>query len=77
MKKKKIKIFIARLLEITTIILTIVLTIKSIKYAIEIRGYNAVGGEYLIPIFGLMILYVIESIIERLEIGGKIKCLII
>ena len=67
MKKKKIKIFIARLLEITTIILTIVLTIKSIKYAIEIRGYNAVGGEYLIPIVGLMILYVIESIIERLE----------
>lgn len=67
MKKKKIKIFIARLLEITTIILTIVLTIKSIKYATEIRGYNAVGGEYLIPIFGLMILYVIESVIERLE----------
>ena len=67
MKKKKIKIFIARLLEITTIILTIVLTIKSIKYATEIRGYDAVGGEYLIPIFGLMILYVIESIIERLE----------
>ena len=67
MKKKKIKIFIARLLEIATIILTIVLTIKSIKYATEIRGYNAVGGEYLIPIFGLMILYVIESIIERLE----------
>ena len=73
MKKMKIKIFIARLLEIATIILTIVLTIKSIKYATEIRGYNAVGGEYLIPIFGLMILYVIESInviesiIERLE----------
>lgn len=67
MKKMKIKIFIARLLEIATIILTIVLTIKSIKYATEIRGYDAVGGEYLIPIFGLMILYVIESIIERLE----------
>ena len=60
--KKK---FIVRILELITIIATIILTIVSIKYANRIRGYKAFGGEYLVPVFGLIIVLVLESFLDE------------
>ena len=62
--KKK---FMVRVLEILVIIATIVLTILSINYATKIRGYKAYGGEYLIPILGLIVLFILEEIHESSE----------
>lgn len=62
--KKK---FIVRIIEILIIIATIVLTILAINYANKIRGYSAMGGEYLIPILGLLIILVIETVYEESE----------
>lgn len=62
--KKK---FIVRIIEILIIIATIILTIISIDYATRMRGYDAFGGEYLIPILGLLIVLVIETIYEESE----------
>lgn len=50
MKITNKKKFIVRILELITIIATIILTIVSIKYANRIRGYKAFGGEYLVPV---------------------------
>lgn len=69
--KKK---FLVRILEIAVIIGTIILTILAINYANKIRGHIAYGGEYLIPIGGLLIILVIETIYEESENkkrGGK------
>ena len=69
--KKK---FLVRILEMVVIIWTIILTILSISYANKIRGRIAYGGEYLIPIGGLLIILVIETIYEESESkkrGGK------
>lgn len=62
--KKK---FLVRILEIAVIIGTIILTILAINYANKIRGHIAYGGEYLIPIGGLLIILVIETIYEESE----------
>ena len=62
--KKK---FIVRILELLVLIATIILTPLAIKYATAIRGYEAVGGEYLIPILGLIIVMIIETIYEESE----------
>ncbi len=62
--KKK---FIVRILEILIIIAIIILTILSIKYATKIRGHQAFGGEYLVPVLGLIIILVLESILEESE----------
>lgn len=62
--KKK---FIVRILEILIIIATIILTILSIKYATKIRGHQAFGGEYLVPVLGLIIILILESILEESE----------
>lgn len=62
--KKK---FIVRIIEIILIIATIVLTILTVKYANQIRGYQALGGEYLILPLGLIIVMVIETIYEESE----------
>lgn len=59
------KQFIVRILEILIIIATIILTILSIKYATKIRGHQAFGGEYLVPVLGLIIILVLESILEE------------
>ena len=69
--KKK---FLVRILEILVIIGTIILTILSINYANKLRGHQAYGGEYLIPVLGLLIILVIETIYEESESkkrGGK------
>ena len=60
--KKKL---IERILELITIIATIILTIVSIEYANRIRGYKAFGGEYLVPVFGLIIVLVLESFLDE------------
>lgn len=60
--KKK---FITRILELITILGTIILTPISINYANNFRGYKGYGGEYLIPILGLLIILVIETIYEE------------
>lgn len=62
--KKK---FIIRIIELLVIIATIILTIKSIQYATIIRDYKGYGGEYLVPILGLIIVLVLESILEESE----------
>lgn len=69
--KKK---FLVRILEIVVFISTIILTILAINYANKVRGHIAYGGEYLIPIGGLLIILVIETIYEESESkkrGGK------
>lgn len=69
--KKK---FLVRILEIAVFIGTIILTILAINYANKVRGHIAYGGEYLIPIGGLLIILVIETIYEESESkkrGGK------
>ncbi len=62
--KKK---FIVRILELVVILATIIFTILGIKYATAVRGYEAVGGEYLILLLGLVIIMVIETIYEESE----------
>ncbi len=57
-KKKK---FLVRMLEIIVIIGIIIITILSINYANKLRGYQTIGGEYLIPIFGLLIILFLEE----------------
>ena len=56
--KKK---FIVRILELLVIIATIVLTPIAIKYANAVRGYEAYGGERLIPLAGMLIIMIIEE----------------
>lgn len=50
MKVSNKKKFIVRVIETIVIISTIIFTILAIKYATAVRGYDAIGGEYLIPI---------------------------
>jgi len=60
--KKK---FIARIIDLVIIIATIVLTPMAINYANAWRGYRGFGGEYLLPILGLLAILVIETILEE------------
>ncbi len=69
--KKKL---IVRILELLVIIATIILTPMAIKYATAVRGYEAVGGEYLLPIFALVIILIIETIYEESEERRKQQC---
>lgn len=64
------KKFIVRIIEIAIVIATIILTLVSINYANKIRGHIAYGGEYLIPVFGLLLILVIETIYEEKK-GSK------
>lgn len=61
------KKFIIRILELLTIIATIILTILSIQYATKLRGHQAYGGEYLVPVLGLIVILIIETIYEESE----------
>ncbi len=67
MKIKNKKKFIARMLEVIVFIATIFLTPMAINYANHLRGHQAVGGEYLVPVLGLIIILVLESILEESE----------
>ena len=66
MKINKKKLII-RILELIVIIATIITTPIAIKYATLVRGYETVGGEYLIPMLGLVIILIIETIYEESE----------
>jgi len=65
------KKFMVRILELIVIIATIVLTILSIKYANQIRGYRGFGGEYLVPILGFIVVMVIEDTYQESEKNKK------
>lgn len=70
MKKIKIvdkKKFIVRILEVLVIIATIILTVKAIAYATAIRNYKGYGGEYLVPVLGLLIILIIEDWYQESE----------
>lgn len=56
--RKKCKV---RIVQLVIIILTLILTKIAINYAFIERGYEAIGGEYLIPILGLLIVVIIED----------------
>ncbi len=62
--KKK---FIIRIIELLVIIATIILTIKAVQYATIVRGYKGYGGEYLVPVLGLILILILESILEESE----------
>lgn len=62
--KKK---FLVRIMELIVIIATIILTPMAINYANEIRGYEAFGGECLLPMLGFLIILIIETIFEESE----------
>lgn len=65
MKIINMKKFITRILDLAIIILTTILTPMAINYANEWRGYKGFGGEYLLPILGLLAILVIETIYEE------------
>lgn len=60
--KKKL---VVRTIEIIGILATIILTPIAINYANELRGHKSYGSEYLIPILGLIIIMIIETIYEE------------
>ena len=60
--KKK---FIMRILELLLSIAIIVLTILAINYANSLRASISYGGEYLIPVLGLILIYLESEKIER------------
>ena len=62
--------FITRIIETIIIVGTFILTPMAINFATIERGYKAYGGEYLIPLIGLVIIMLIETIYEE---GGKKK----
>ncbi len=66
--RKKI---IIRIIEAFVIIATIILTILAIKYATAVRGYKAFGGEYLISIINLMMIFILEEYLESEEKNDK------
>lgn len=57
--------FITRIIEVFIFIGTIILTPLSIDYATKLRGHIAYGGEYLIPILGLLLISIVETIYEE------------
>lgn len=72
MKINKPKLII-RILEILSIIATFIITPIAIDYARAWRGYEAVGGEYLIPLLTLCFIMILESILEEIERRRKEK----
>lgn len=53
-----------RIIEILILLITIKLTPAVIEYANSVRCYKAYGGEYLIPLFGLLVVFIIETAID-------------
>lgn len=67
MKISNKKKFIVRIIEAVITVATTIVTLISIDYATKIRGYVAIGGEYLIPIFGLLIILLLEEYLGNEE----------
>lgn len=64
MKIKNRKKFVARISELIILLVTIALTPMIINYATALRGHTAYGGEYLVPVLGLLVIMIIETIYE-------------
>lgn len=62
--------FIARVTEIIIFIGTLITTPIAINCANAMRGYAAQGGEYLLPIMGLLFMFVVETVYEEGEKNG-------
>ena len=67
MKRINKKKLIVRIIELIIIIATFIVTPMAIKYATAVRGHQAFGGEYLIPIMSLLAIAVIEDIYQESE----------
>ncbi len=65
MKIKNKKKFVARISELIVFIATLILTPLAINYASTLRGHKAFGGEYLVPVLGMLIILIIETIYEE------------
>ena len=65
MKIKNKKKFVARISELIVFIATLILTPLAINYANTLRGHKAFGGEYLVPVLGMLIILIIETIYEE------------
>ena len=63
--KKK---FIVRTIETAIILITIIITPIAIIYANKVRGHIAYGGEWLIPVLGLIVILIIETFYEESEV---------
>lgn len=70
MWKRKV---IIRIIQILIIIITILVTKWAIHYTTTRRGYEAIGGEYTIPIFGLLGVLIVEDIYQEYEKRRKLK----
>lgn len=73
MKVVNKKKFIVRIIQVLVILVAIILTPISIKYANAIRGYKAVGGEFLLPILAIVIILIMETIYEESESKTKMN----
>lgn len=60
--KKK---FIIRILELIILLVTIIITPMAINYANTLRTHKAFGGEYLVPVLGLLVIMIIENIYQE------------
>lgn len=56
-----------RILEILIIIITIRLTPIAVEYANSVRCYESYGSEYLLPLFGLIVVFAIETAVEFVQ----------
>ena len=73
MRKINKKKLVVRILELIVILGTIILTPIAIKYATTLRGYKAIGGEYFIPLLGLLLIMIIETAYEESKQKEKEK----
>ena len=69
MRKKSITIYNLILI----IIITIIVTRWAIDYTTTRRGYEVIGGEYTIPIFGLLSILIIEDVYQEYEKRRKLE----
>lgn len=56
------------------LVIGIVLTRKAVEYAYDVRGYVAIGGEWLILPFILMTIYLFREIIDLICNMPDIEC---
>ena len=68
MKIKDKQKFIARISELIIVLASFIITPFAINYATATRGYEATGGEFLLPILGLIIAMIIETAYEEMRV---------
>ena len=60
-KENLIKKIFLTIVQIIIAILSLYLTKSSIEYSTALRGYTAIGGEYFIPFFGIILILILEK----------------